>query len=120
MSKKPIKEQDSEADVEINETPKEATKTKSKGRVYTYVGGGEASPNVINFMGRQQFTRGKAAEVTDPQVLAKVAGNPTFVEGEVELEELHDYDAKAAEEANEQRAKDKQTNRHYQKNHKTE
>lgn len=119
MAKKPVKEimeETPESEVDV-----EAPKSKSKGVViYTYVGGGESSPNVIQFMGIQKFVRGKATEVTDPVVLAKLKGHPTFVEGEVEMEDLHEYDETAKTEADAQRKKDIETNARYHKKFKTE
>lgn len=87
--------------------------TNSKGaggNVYTYIGGGESSPERIDFMGRQRFTRGKATEVTDPVVLAKVKVNPCFVNGEVPDDVIFDMDEKASQKAEEQRKADKETN----------
>ena len=115
MSKKQPKVQEPEVKDE------EVVKTKGKpAYVYTYVGGGESSPHIINFMGRQKFVRGKATEVTDPEVLAKINGCPTFVEGEVDQEELFEYDEKAKQEADEQRKRDEAANAAYAKKHRTE
>ena len=83
--------------------------------VYTYVGGGEGSPHMINFMGMQRFTRGVATEVTNPKVLAKIAINPCFVEGEVDMDELHKYDEEAKVIADSQRAKDIAVNNAFKK-----
>lgn len=113
MSKKQVKEQSAEK-------PMEAPAPRTKGRVFTYVGGGEDSPRVINFMGMQKFVRGQATEVVDPVVLAKIAKNPTFIEGEVEQEELHTYDEEARKEADEQRRKDKETNLAWKKKYNKE
>ena len=109
---------DSEEDG-TDESAEEAEETEEKpdGPVYTYVGGGEDSPRVINFMGRQKFVRGKATVITDDTVLAKVKNNPTFVQGEVDQEELHDYDEKARKEANDQRQEDQRVNDAYMKRH---
>ncbi len=85
-------------------------KGKSEGPIYTYIGKGEDSPRVINFMGKQKFIRGQATEVTDPEVLRKVKDNPTFVEGEADQETLHEIDEQARLEAEEQRLKDARTN----------
>jgi len=93
----------------VAEAPVQATKSKPTVNVYTYVGGGEDSPRVIDFMGLQKFVRGKPEEVTDQVVLRKVRNHPCFVEGEVEEEEIHDYDLKAKKEADAQRASDKKT-----------
>lgn len=76
--------------------PKEPEK-KPEGAVFTYVGSGSAPSRKVNIIGKQDFYLGKATEVTDAEVLAKVKHNPTFVEGEVspeELVELHDKKAK--------------------------
>ena len=114
MAKKQVK------DEEVIETTEEKPSKKGKGAIYTYVGGGEDSPRVINFMGRQKFVRGEATEVTDQELLKKIVGNPTFVEGEVALEELHEYDEEAKKEAEAQRKKDARTNAAYMKKHNKE
>lgn len=74
--------------------------------IYTYVGKGADSPRVIDFMGMQRFVRGEATEVTNPVVLAKLKGHPTFVEGEVGQEQLHNIDEEGAASEKQQRAKD--------------
>lgn len=95
------------------------TKKTSRGdaMIYTYVGAGAGSPQIINFMGKQKFIRGKATEVTDPEVLSKIQGVPTFMEGEVDVETLHriDQEGVSAEEA--QKEQDKITNTRYTKKH---
>ena len=70
-----------------------------KGVVVTYVGSGEDSPAVIKFMGQQEFVRGEAVEVVDPFLMQKIAGNPSFVEGEVTQKELHGRDMEARKDA---------------------
>ena len=96
---------------EVEATPADTpTKKKALANVFTYVGSGEASPPLINFMGLQKFVRGKAVEVTNPTVLQKIRNNPCFTEGEVDMEELHEYDQEEAEKAAEQRKKDKELN----------
>lgn len=89
----------------------------AEGEVFTYVGGGEDSPRVINFMGMQQFVRGRATAVTNPVVLSKIRNNPTFVEGEVDEEELYAYDEKAKAEADAQRAEDRVVEAAFRKKH---
>lgn len=86
-------------------------------KVFTYVGGGEDSPRKIKFMGRQTFIRGEATEVSDPILLAKIEVNPSFVEGEVDPESLHDADEAAAEKAAAQKAEDKKLDKKYKKLH---
>ena len=97
---------------------KKATKAKddqaddieTKGEVlgsFTYVGGGEDSPRRIHFMGKQHFKRGEYTEVTDPEVFNKVKNNPSFIDEEIEPEELEEYDNTAYQAAEEQRLKDK-------------
>lgn len=88
--------------------------------VYTYIGRGEDSPLVIDFMGKQRFVRGKAAEVTNPDVLAKIARHPCFVEGTVEADILHDSDEAARKEAELQRKKDRDLNAAWKKKHNKE
>lgn len=70
----------------------------SKDNIFTYVGAGADSPQVINFMSKQRFVRGQATEVTDPEVLRKVVNNPTFVAGSVDAEKVHESDVVASEE----------------------
>src|SRR3990167_1394176 len=83
--------------------PKAASAAKLPSKVYTYIGKGEDPPRKINFMGLQEFTRGKAVEVTDQIALGKLKTHPCFVEGEVEMEDLHDQDAEAVAKAEKQR-----------------
>lgn len=98
----------------------EGTKEDKTAGVYTYVGAGEDSPRIIVFMGKQKFIRGEAVKVTDPVLLRKIVGNPSFVEGEVKQEMLHEMDDTAKKEADEQRREDKKINALFQKKHKTE
>lgn len=91
--------------------PEPVVNEKKTKIVFTYVGGGEDSPRVINFMGRQRFVRGQPTEVTDQELLSKIRGCPTFVEGTVDEEELHDYDIKAKAEADDQRKADNKMQR---------
>lgn len=87
---------------------------------FTYIGAGEGSPQVINLMGKQKFVRGKLTEVTDPDILAKLPGMATFVQGPVDMEILHQIDSEAKEVADAQRAEDQQTNAKYNKKHRGE
>lgn len=107
----------------INDEPDEVekeTKGKKDGEVFTYVGKGEESPNRINFMGKQEFVRGRPTEVTDPDVLRKIRGNPTFVEGEADAELLQQIEDEGAEHSNSNRKADKIMDAVFKKNHKTE
>lgn len=99
---------------------KEDEVSESNARVFTYIGGGEDSPRVIEFMGRQKFVRGKATEVSDPIVLAKIANNPTFIEGEVDEESIHEIDEEARDKAEAQRKIDMKVNKAFQKKHNKE
>lgn len=112
VKEKPIVETNDGAD----ETVVKKT-AKEKGKVFTYVGGGEDSPRVINFMGRQKFVRGQATEVTDPKLLAKIVGCPTFVEGEVDPEDLHNYDEEEKLAADKKRKEDKKIDAAFKKHH---
>lgn len=100
-------------------TKKAVTKKASTAKmpVYTYVGGGEDSPRKINFMGRQVFVRGIAAEVSDPVVLAKIENNPTFTKGTVKAEDLHDADEEAVEKASKKKKEDEKIDAAYKKRH---
>lgn len=80
-------------------------------KIYTYVGGGESSPSAIKFMGKQNFLIGKATEVSDPEVLAKLKGHPCFVEGEADQDALVEKELEAKEEADKQREKDMATDK---------
>lgn len=92
--------------------------SKSKAAVFTYIGGGEDSPRIIEFMGgRQRFVRGQATEVTDPIVLAKVVNNPCFISGEIAVDQLHQYDEHAKAQADDQRKKDIIKNESWMRKH---
>lgn len=106
MAKK-REQEDTPPAVEPDEAPAPASTRKGGANIFTYVGGGEDSPRVIDFMGKQRFVRGQATEVTDPEVLKKIKGVPTFVDGEVDEEELHEYDLKAKAETDARRKADK-------------
>lgn len=125
--KKPVKEveevEDNEVEAveEVQVIKKASSKTvKPVGITYTYVGGGEASPHVINFMGKQRFVRGEPVEITDPILLQKLANHPCFVDGEIDPKQLHEYDAEEAEKAAEQRKKDEKLNASWTKKFKGE
>lgn len=75
-----------EVEVEVEKAPAPA------GHVFTYVGKGADSPRIIVLMGKQKFIRGHATVVTDPELLAKLPGIATFVEGEADEETLHAID----------------------------
>lgn len=99
------------------EPAEETEKEELEGDVFTYVGGGEDSPRKINFMGRQEFIRGRATQVTDPIVLAKVKVNQCFTEGEVDPEDLHDYDEEERAKAAAQRKEDAEVDAAFKKRH---
>jgi hypothetical protein len=88
---------------------------KSKENFFTYVGGGEDSPRVINFMGLQKFVRGQFTEVTNPEVLAKIKNNQCFVNYEVDETSIYEADEDAKLEADRQRKIDQKTNAAYMK-----
>lgn len=89
-------------------------------RTFTYIGAGEDSPRVINFMGQQKFVRGEPTKVSDPKIIEKLLEHPTFVEGKADQETLHRIDEEAKAEADLQRANDKRVNAAYTKKHRTE
>lgn len=101
-----------------------APETKKKGpkaREFTYIGAGEGSPYVINFMGKQRFTRGKLTEVTDPEVLAKLDnGIHTFVEGQADAETLHQIDEEAKLSGDAKRIAEVEANAKFSKKHRVE
>lgn len=85
--------------------------------IYTYVGKGEASPQRINFIGRQEFIRGRPTVVKDPLVLNKIKGVPTFVEGEADPELLQDIEDEGSAVADKNREVDKKMNETFKKQH---
>ena len=86
-------------------------------RAFTYVGAGDSSPYVITLMGKQKFVRGELTEVTDPDILAKIEGLPTFIEGEANAQMLHKIDQEGKEAMEAQRAQDIVINARYIKKH---
>ncbi len=86
-------------------------------RVFTYIGGGDSSPYVINLMGLQKFVRGEMTEVTNPVLLAKLPGMSTFVEGSASPEVLHKIDQEGKEHYDKQRQADLATSAKYSKKH---
>lgn len=103
MARKNRKNQVDEVEVDEEEEVSE--------NIFTYIGGGEDSPRVINFMGLQKFVRGKPTEVTNKLVLDKLKNgtHKTIVPGTVDQEDLHEQDEEAVKEADQQRQKDKVT-----------
>lgn len=93
---------------------------KKDGRFFTYIGGGDSSPYVITLMGKQKFVRGELTEVTDPDILAKIGGMSTFVEGEADAATLHKIDQEGKEAYEAQVAQDRATNARYNKKHRGE
>jgi len=79
---------------------------RAKGKTYTYIGSGAASPQKINFMGVQEFIRGTPVEVTDTAALKKLSKHPCFVEGSVKAEVLSERDEAALKAEAERRAVD--------------
>lgn len=78
--------------------------------IYTYIGGGEDSPQIINFMGKQEFMIGDEVDVTDSQLLAKLESNQCFVEGKADRRKIARDSKKAKEDADAQRKEDKLIN----------
>lgn len=89
-------------------------------RTFTYIGAGEDSPRSINFMGKQQFTRGKSVNISDPELIGKLIGNPTFVEGEADQDLLDMIDEEAKLDADKQRKDDARTQAAFAKKYRTE
>ena len=77
---------------------------------YTYIGGGESSPEVINFMGKQEFVLGEETEVTNMDVLKKIKGNMSFVKGSVERAVISEQKKEAKKKADARREDDKLVN----------
>lgn len=111
MAKNSKKDTVVETEVDTVETPEVAQ--TSKENFFTYVGGGEDSPRVINFMGLQKFVRGQFTEVKNPVVLAKIKNNQCFVNYEVEEDSIFEADEEAKLEADRQRKIDQKTNAAY-------
>lgn len=101
-------------DAEVKETKKAK---KGDGRTFTYIGGGDSSPYIINLMGKQVFRRGEETEVTDPDLLAKLPGMATFVEGKADTETLHKIDQEGKEAVELRRAQDLLINAKFAKKH---
>ena len=91
---------------------KNINEPKSPTKVYTYIGAGEDSPQVIKFMGQISFMRGRPVKVEDnpsnARLLSKIKECPTFIEGVVEPEEIVNLDIDAKEKADTQRKQDKE------------
>jgi hypothetical protein len=81
----------------IEEPEVEVYEAESVDEVWTYIGSGHQPPQIINFMGRESFTRGVAKKVTDSKVLAELSknGNKSFVAGKVDSETLIKQDEDA-------------------------
>ncbi len=93
-----------------NEIMKSESDAEPKSKnIYTYVGYGDEPPQITNFMGRQTFVRGIAAEVTDPLILSKIDGNMSFIKGKCEPAHLLENDLKEKAKANAQIEEDQKT-----------
>ena len=104
-------------------TKKKAAKKKTAIKkpavvVYTYIGSGEDSPQLIDFMGLQRFVRGQATEVTNKTVLSKIVGNACFVSGEVNTDILFDIDEAARKIADGKRNEDISTQIEFERQNK--
>lgn len=71
-----------------NAEVEDTTDDNAEGQVVTYVGKGESSPPRINFMGQQEFIKGRPTKVSNGLLFSKIQYNPTFVMGEAEPELL--------------------------------
>lgn len=126
MSKKQTKAEPNNDHV-LEEAPMKAEKSGTV-RTFTYVGAGETPPRKIMFMGVLEFVRGKPVDISvnaeNKVILGKLAGNPSFVEGDVDEDKmqeiLHEQDEDAARNADAQRLADRKLNAAYAKKHKTE
>ena len=89
------------------ETKVEKVKTKT----FTYIGGGEDSPNIIQVMGKIEMVRGMPVEIPVTaeysKILSKISGCSTIVEGKIELKDLTVKDVEAKNKADKRRAEDK-------------
>lgn len=98
-----------------SETPAEVA--VSKAPTFTYVGAGESSPEVINFMGLQLFVLGEETEVTNPRVLSKIQNHPCFVKGAADKRKMMESRQAAAQRAQRKRQADKQADENFKKQH---
>lgn len=73
---------------------------------YTYIGGGDDSPQIITFMGKQDFMIGEETEVTDTSILKKIKNHPCFKEGKADRKEIMAKAKAAKKAADEQRKED--------------
>jgi len=73
--------------------------------IFTYIGGGEDSPQVIKFMNSISFRRGEAVEIEKNEenelYIQKLSGNPCFINGSIDADEIVEMDKKARRVANE-------------------
>lgn len=97
----------------LGEAPEKPLTIVPSENEYTYVGSGETPPHMIKFMGIQVFSRGQLTKVTNPEVLAKIKNNQSFVKGAVSQDDLYDADMKAKEKADLQREEDVKTQIHF-------
>ena len=95
----------------------EAEDSPIEPNIYTYVGKGESSPQRIKFMGLQEFVRGRPTKVTNPIVLAKIQGNPTFVAGNASQELLQDIEDEGMALAEKNRKVDAQMDANFKRKH---
>lgn len=109
--------EDSEDEEDSDEDTEEEVEVKGKGTVFTYVGKGETSPQRINFMGKQEFIRGRPVTVTDPKLIAKLKGNPTFIIGKANPELLQEIEDEGMAVAEANRKADKAMDAQFKKKH---
>ena len=107
-------EEDTESEDE--DTDDEVEEVKG-GKVFTYVGKGESSPQKINFMGLQEFVRGRPVTVTNPKLIAKLKGVPTFVQGKADAELLQAIEDEGMAVAEKNRRMDAQMDANFKKQH---
>lgn len=95
--------------LKLPETPKNPEKAE-KAETYTYVGAGTDIPDVIKFMGLQEFVRGEETAVTNPRVLEKIKDHPCFVKGAADRKAMHEALQEAREKASAALKRDKEAN----------
>jgi len=89
--------------------------------VYTYIGAGETSPQVINFMGLKVFRIGMPELVSFGSVVhKKIQGNPAFKEGEVSIVEITANETKEKKEVAEKKAADRKLNEEVKRKYRAE
>lgn len=90
--------------------------------IFTYKGIGAESPQIIKFMDAITFSRGKATKVQiqgNEKYIAKLKMNPSFVEGEVEPDDILAEDEQEKKIVAAKKKEDKALNEEVKRKHRT-